>query len=166
LKRLRLRGVWIAIIALSAGCRQSESSVGKEGAKLPPGVKEMSLAVVRNRMVGAESKTEAGEVIESPTAADIEKQIKAIDWQDTSLRASVGLGKVDAAGNHSMKVQRVDAKPGMDGVRVLWLTVERGAAVGRETDIDSIDQAVSALQAFYRGDSGLDKMAHWDVLRE
>ena len=152
------------LAALVTSCRTTEDGAALKPAPLPPGVKEMSLAVTRNRMTGGESNTESVDVMPSPSLEQIEKQIRDVDWHDTNLRVSVGLGKVDAAGNHSMKVQRLDGAPGLGGVKVTWLAVEGGKVAARQTDIDSIDEAAAMMRAFHQGDPGLAEKAHWDAM--
>src|SRR5688572_10011690 len=156
----------MATAAVLYGCRGSDNGGQKGGAPLPPGVKQMAMNVVRNRMIDGEAKTDRVDTFASPTAADVEKQIKAVDWMNTDLRVTVSLGKEDAAGYHWMRIERFDGSPGMAGVRALWQARENGSSVGRRTDVDSIDEAVGMMQAFHRGDADLATKAHWETVPE
>src|SRR5687767_14586461 len=80
LRNMRLALGLIAAAAVSQGCRGSDNSGQKGAAPVPPGVKQMAMNVVRNRMINGEAKTDRVDSFQSPTAEEVEKQIKAVDW--------------------------------------------------------------------------------------
>jgi len=166
LRNVRLALGLMAAASVLPGCRGSDNGGQKGAAPLPPGVKQMAMNVVRNRMINGEAKTDRVDSFPSPSAEEVEKQLKAVDWVNTDLRVTVSLGKEDTAGHHWMRIERFDASPGMAGVRALWQARENGASVGRRTDVDSIEEAVGMMQAFRRGDADLATKAHWESVPE
>lgn len=165
----------VSSLALSAvfvlGCAQSAApkavtSEPPQSDATPAGssaASESAMAVVIQKGTRENYETESTKMFQSPTAAQIEEQVRAQDWANAQRWPYIGLSRTAAnkLGRMSLQGQLGASAPEL-ALRADWAGVEGDQEfLRRSAPLASLDAAIQLLLAFHSNDPKLQSMTEW-----
>jgi hypothetical protein len=152
--------------AFLSGCSDSvenlEADDAGKNSKSPPKVSLMVSFIVGS---GDGERTDSMDFTKDPSPAEIEKRIRALDWDNRQRRPLVSLGRTEGAIRSFSVASVLDADGGAQQ-RAKWLGLENDKASLRQSSpLTTVDEIVALMLAAYRQDQDkLAALAEWDVV--
>ncbi len=85
----------------------------------------------------------------SPDAAIIEKQVRAMNWQNAQQRPYVHLARIDASGGSYLKLKGTQGTPNTDGIfRAIGYGIGGPNWAGESPPLESVDAGLELLLLF------------------
>jgi hypothetical protein len=99
----------------------------------------------------------------NPDDALIEKQVRALNWQNPKQRPFVHLSRIDASGGSYVKLQGTQGTPNTDGLfRAMGLGLAGPGSIRESPPLESVDAGLRILLLFRNDPEGLtDAVRDW-----